>query len=215
MVTNPTHLIIWLSLLASHAAMAYEQPDYKVLSKTDTYEIRQYAAFLTAKTTAQGTYKQAGNQAFRKLFGYISGDNQQQNKLSMTIPVTSQAQPAGENISMTIPVLSEAKDAQPSQASGHTFRFVMPADYNLATLPSPNQQDIIIERVEARVVAARRFGGRSTEKRFLKQQKKLLDTLSKDGITTLGTPNFAVYNGPFTPWLFRRNEVLIDITPPK
>ena len=39
----------------------------------------------------------------------------------------------------------------------------------------------------------------------------MLEALERDGITTTGTPTFARYNAPFTPWFMRRNEVLIVV----
>ena len=49
-------------------AMSYEEPQYKIIKKTDIYEVRRYEQ----RTVAQAKYDQE-NSGFRILFDYISG----------------------------------------------------------------------------------------------------------------------------------------------
>ena len=56
--------------------MAIEEPEYEVLASTDYYEVRRYDSYIIAETDVEGTYKTAGNKAFRILAGNIFGDNQ-------------------------------------------------------------------------------------------------------------------------------------------
>ena len=71
-------------VLFSGGAMAYEEPEYKILQSNDAYEIRQYKDQLAVQTI-QG---EGSSSAFRRLFLYISGSNQASSKISMTVPVT-------------------------------------------------------------------------------------------------------------------------------
>lgn len=67
--------------------------------------------------------------------------------------------------------------------------------------------------VPARTVAVRRYSGFWSERNYRKQETLLLSALTTDNIKTRGAPLLARYNGPFTPWFLRRNEVMIDVDP--
>ena len=70
------------TLLVVQDLMAYSESPYKVVHQTDKYEIRFYEERLVVQT--QYTNQ---NNGFRKLFNYISGNNKQSEKISMTTPV--------------------------------------------------------------------------------------------------------------------------------
>ena len=70
------------TLLVVQDLMAYSESPYKVVHLTDKYEIRFYEERLVVQT--QYTNQ---NNGFRKLFNYISGNNKQSEKISMTTPV--------------------------------------------------------------------------------------------------------------------------------
>ena len=63
-------------------AMAYDGPEYRIISATTEYEVRYYSA----RTVAQVRYR-AGQSGFRALFNYISGQNMAAQKIEMTAPV--------------------------------------------------------------------------------------------------------------------------------
>ena len=70
-------------LTAPVPAMSYEEPEYKVVKKTDVYEVRQYKK----RTVAQIIYGEEDS-GFRVLFDYILGSNKSSKEVEMTIPVT-------------------------------------------------------------------------------------------------------------------------------
>ena len=193
-------------LLLATTTMAYEEPRYEVLERTDHYEVRRYEPYLVAEVDVQGDFGEAGNKAFRLLAGYIFGDNQADEKMSMTAPVESR--PKGDNLrmSMTAPVTSTA-----SAADQYTYAFVMERKYTLDTLPRPRNPRIRLGEQEARVMAVHRYSGRWTEENYRENEAKLLEALSADGRRPIGAPILARYNSPFTPWFMRRNEVMIEI----
>ena len=190
----------------------YEQPAYAVVSAHDGYELRLYEPFLVAETRVSGDFRPAGSEAFRRLAGYIFGDNVPGERMAMTAPVLSQPA-AGVKMSMTVPVLSQRDDTRAGDP-GWTYRFVMERRYNLDTLPGPNDSRVELREVPARWVAARRFSGRWTAERIARQEQSLLAGLAADGIVALGMPELARYNGPMTPRFMRRNEILVDVAPP-
>ena len=65
--TSNYHFIIaamTIFFLSTSNAMAYEEPEYKLIKSTDVYEIRQYQDRLAVETTQS----QSQNGAFRRLF---------------------------------------------------------------------------------------------------------------------------------------------------
>ena len=54
--------------------MTAQQP-YDVIQRNGSYELRRYPEHLVAEVTVTAGFEDAGNKAFRYLFGYISGEN--------------------------------------------------------------------------------------------------------------------------------------------
>ena len=200
-----------LVFISGGNAVAIEEPEYEVLEKRDGYEIRQYSPYIVAETVVQGGFKEAGNTAFRILAGYIFGDNSAKEKMSMTAPVESRPADDGVKMSMTAPVTSQRADDGSDQFA---YRFVMERKYTLDTLPEPNDPRVQLREVEARTVAVNRYSGSWSQSNYDEHETELLTALRKDGIDAIGEPTLARYNGPFTPWFLRRNEVMIDINWP-
>lgn len=195
-------------ILTGANAMAIEEPRYEVIAATDNYEVRRYDPYIIAETDVEGTYKTAGNKAFRILAGYIFGDNRASEKMAMTAPVESRPAEESVKMKMTAPVASA-----PSQDKhgSYTYSFVMESKYSLETLPVPNDPRVRIRVVPERVVAVHRYSGTWSERNYAEHERILLDALAEDGISTRGTPISARYNSPFTLWFMRRNEVLVEI----
>ena len=65
-------------LITGENAMSLEQPEYTVVYKDGDIEYRQYEPYLVSETVIQSTddYNDAGNEGFRRLFGYITGSNE-------------------------------------------------------------------------------------------------------------------------------------------
>jgi hypothetical protein len=178
------------------AVMAIEEPKYTVLRTTDLYEIRDYADRVAVETI-QGDGE---NGAFQRLFKYISGANLQSSKIAMTAPVTQSTK-----IAMTAPVTQSAgKD-------GTAMRFFLPASYTMDTAPVPSDDRVKLVLVRGGIYAVHRYSGRSSVKNFNDAAKTLFDALQRDGITAVGVPIKATYNGPFTPFFLRRNEAMVRI----
>ncbi|MDA9659208.1 heme-binding protein, partial [Candidatus Pelagibacter sp.] len=71
--------IIILGLIITSKGMAYEEANYEVVKKNEIYEIRKYSDRLAIETeiSNQGS-------SFRKLFNYISGNNEDNEEIKMT-----------------------------------------------------------------------------------------------------------------------------------
>ena len=64
-------------------SQSYESHKYETLFSEDNFEVRNYEPVLKAKTYSE----KGSNDNFGKLFRYISGYNEKNQKISMTTPV--------------------------------------------------------------------------------------------------------------------------------
>lgn len=181
-----------------------EQAQYTVIKKTDEYEIRQYAAHIEAQTTVEGSYDNALNEGFSIIAKYIFGGNTKKESIAMTAPVREQKQ-SSEKIAMTAPVVAS------TQGDSRIISFVMPKNYSLATLPTPNDPRVRLVEVPEKKMAVLRFSWFRNSERIQKMEDQLLTSLAKDTVTTVGSPSYAGYNAPWTPPWMARNEVMIEI----
>ena len=201
---NKSWLLFLLFTLSGNAAMAIEEPAYEVLLETKYYEVRRYQSYIVAEIDVDDDFKRAGNSAFRVLAGYIFGDNEPQQKMAMTAPVESRE---GVRMNMTAPVTSQAGTGD----GQYTYAFVMERKYTMDTLPEPTNPDIRLVQRPERIMAVHRYSGTWSEERYREHEKTLLDALAVDRVETTGSPVFARYNAPFTPWFLRRNEIMVEI----
>jgi hypothetical protein len=192
-----------LILFFGSPLMAIETAPYRVVEKDGDFELRQYAPYLVAETLVAGDGDAVGNEGFRRLFAYISGNNRRKQSIAMTAPVTQEKN--SEKIAMTAPVTQE-------QAAGK-FRitFMMPAEYTLESLPEPLDARVALKAEPGRLTAAVQYSGTWSLKRFEEQKQKLEEWIVKRGLKPLAEPIWARYDPPFKPWFLRRNEVLIPV----
>jgi SOUL heme-binding protein len=190
------------AVLASATAMAIEEPRFQVLEQQGSFELREYPSYVVAETRVEADFASAGNIAFQRLFGYISGRNVAQQKIAMTAPVT---QSRGEKIAMTAPV------SQVADGDAYRVAFTLPATYTLKTAPKPLDPTVQIREVPAQLIACWRYTGRWTESNYRDNEDLLREQIAKRGLVTRGEPILARYNPPFTPWFMRRNEVMIPV----
>lgn len=194
LAASPRHAGLFFSavFLVLAPAMAIEEPAYRVLNSEPPFEHRLYSGFVIAETQLTGDFDSASRTGFRRIAGYIFGDNQSSDG-------------ASRKISMTAPVTVE-----PS-STGWRMHFVMPSAERLESLPKPKHPDVSLRRIPEHMVAAVRFSGWTTESAIQEQTARLKVWISEQRLEIAGTPQVARYNDPFTlPWR-RRNEILIPV----
>jgi hypothetical protein len=180
-----------------------EKAEYKVIEKEGKFEIRQYSAQIVAETAVDADFEEAGNIAFDRLFGYISGENRKKESISMTAPVNQRAD--SEKIAMTAPVNQYESEGQ------FIVSFVMPSKYTLESLPQPLDGQVVLRQVQGGKFAAVRYSGSWSRKKYEKQKERLERFTRDKGLNITGQAIFARYDPPFQLPFFRRNEVLIPV----
>lgn len=188
--------------------MATEEPSYAVLEQIEEdIELRLYAPMIVAETeVATDEFGRAGNEGFRRLAGYIFGDNQPRQDIAMTAPVMQAPASDGVDIAMTAPVAQQAIEPGRWRVS-----FVMPAQYTLQSLPAPVDARVALRAVPERRVLAVRFGGNWSERRAAAQLERLQAVLTSRGWSARSAPVSARYNAPWTLPFLKRNEWLIEV----
>ena len=199
---------ILLAVVHGRSLMAREAPSYTVLATRDPFEIRRYQPHVVAETTVEGSFDAAGDEAFRRLAGFIFGNNDGGRAAAVTTraAVDGAAQTAeGTRIAMTVPVSMDRRDGR------WVMAFPMPSRFTLATLPKPADPRVTLREQPGEIVAALRFSGRGNESAFEEKAALLRAALRDADIGTAEPPVLARYDAPWTPWFLRRNEVLIRL----
>jgi hypothetical protein len=208
---KPIDLLLGALILGFSAmASAYEQPRYDVIGKYDDFEVRRYAPYLVAETAIDGAYEEGRNAAFRRLFGYITGNNKTDERIEMTVPVTS----TPRDRSAVGATNGSGASASEAGANVSVMQFMVPGKFTMETVPEPRDPRVRIRMLGEQVFAVRRYSGRWTEENYRENEDLLRRQLTAAGIAAKGPSVFAAYNGPFTPWFLRRNEVMIPVEIP-
>ena len=176
-------LLILFSILALNTqTMAYEEANYKIVKENKKYEIRKYPDRLVIETNSiQGN-------GFRKLFNYISGNNEDSEEIKMTVPVT-----------------------QETKNGNMTMQFYLPSKFNKDNTPKPHNSEIKVLTIEGGYYAVIKYSGRSSDKNFLKNKDILEKELKQDNLIIVSPPIRASYNSPFTLPMLKRNEVMYKV----
>jgi hypothetical protein len=217
------HLWAVSLLLIGAPVMAVEEPPFEVVDKLGEVEVRSYPSLIVAETEVSGEFDRVGNQAFRRLAGYIFGGNRvagnagEGEKIAMTAPVAMRPA-ASARIDMTAPVSlraagPEAPSSGPDIPAGGTWvmSFTMPSSWTLETLPRPLDPLVTLRRTPARKVAVLRFSGSWSAERFAEQERRLRSQLANSRWRAVGAAESMRYDPPWTLWFLRRNEVALPV----
>jgi DNA gyrase inhibitor GyrI len=164
----------------------YESAPYRVVRADGKFELRDYPALTVAETPLGGTGG-GDNGSFMRLFRFIGGSNQAQQKISMTTPVFMSG--SGTNATMA---------------------FVMPAKLETANVPRPADPRVQVRAFEAGRFAVLRFSGRRSPANEAKARERLQQWMQAEGLKALSPPVYAYFDPPWTPSFLRRNEVMIQ-----
>lgn len=172
------YLLLLLSI--TMFSQGYETQKYEVIKQIEDIEIRFYPPSLMAKVDSGG--------GFSKLFQYISGKNDKNQKIAMTTPVH-----------MT------------NENNKSTMVFVLPSKYTLDNIAAPKDKNIEVYNSKPGYYAAITYGGYSNSEKVKKNHYNLLNKLKTESFKVLNDmPIVLSYNSPYKVFN-RRNEVLVEI----
>lgn len=161
----------------------YQEPHFELIDKDGAFELRRYAPFVSV-ATSDDTLRGSG---FGRLFSFISGKNQSQEKMPMTIPVLND-----------------------TEAS--TMEFVLPLHMvKKSDAPKPVSDQEEIKEYHLNLTAVVRFSGRSSQEKIDIQTEMLRAWCDQKGYKPTKAPLIARYNAPMTPGFLRRNEIILQI----
>lgn len=174
-----------LAPLLATTVNAIEEPAYTVERawESEQIEIRRYAPRVMAVTTMQGN----DDDGFRVLAGYIFGGNATEQKIAMTAPV------------------------QQSMAGEAEMAFMMPAEYALEDLPTPDDERVGFEEAPAYTAAVIQFSGWASADKADEHWQRLRQFLIAEEIDIEGKPTLNQYNPPWTLPFLRRNEIIVPV----
>jgi hypothetical protein len=173
----------------SNSRAATPTAAYKTIKREGDFELRAYETLHLAKVTLPATDKRSKNMdgSFMKLFRFIDGQNEREEKISMTTPV-----------------IVERGDKESSMS------FVMPEITVAKGLPTP-KGDVKFAKIPPVKIAVVRFAGVSNNQKEAEKLTALQAWMTKEKLTPQLTPLFAFYDPPWTLGFMRRNEVLLRV----
>ena len=196
---------VFMSACSVFGNSGVEIAPYKVLEQDGAIEIRHYESLVLVTTDMPGGMEEGQNEAFQRLFKYISGENEPKREIAMTAPVIMQNQDAGQKIEMTAPVFMG------NQGETQTMSFVLPAQYDFQSAPKPSNSSVRLQEMKDYTVAALQFSGLLNEKNIQRHHGLLQDWIDKSLYKETGSYMTAGYNPPWTLPFLRRNEILIPV----
>lgn len=165
--------------------MATETIQYKVLHKDHSIELREYSEILLASTkTNPNNYNESG---FNRIFNYISGQNEANQKISMTSPVVTYQE--GEQL---------------------VTGFYVPSQYDKTTVPKP-QGDVFINTIEPSIYVVITFYGAWNKHNYDQHHLELLNYINQHSYQIKSSPFIMRYNAPYIPDHQKRNEIAYQI----
>ena len=163
-----------------------EEAPYTVLASMGAYEIRDYPNL----TLVESSCSKEESDNFGRLFKYIQGANDEEQKIPMTAPVFMQYSDSGIE----------------------TMSFVMPEDMDFEDTPMPKNSRVSVKQSEGGQYAVYRYKGRNNSKREAKALDALQEWVQLQEFPCDDQATFAGYDSPMVPGFMRRNEVLLKLT---
>lgn len=175
-----------LVLMGCKATRAgYESAPYKVVRADGKFEVRDHPALRVVETPMTGGGS-GSDGSFNRLFRFITGGNEAQQKIAMTTPVFMSG---GD--------------------SNATMAFVLPANLKTGQAPTPTDGAVKVRELEAGRFAVLRFSGGRNATKEAETLGRLTKWMAAEGMGVLSPPMYGYFDPPWTPAFLRRNEVML------
>ena len=183
--------LLCMNMIRGLSNTKLETPEYQLLKKSGSFEVREYAPMVIARTLVDADFKEATSTGFRRVANYIFGGNNKRMEIAMTAPVISNS-----------PI--DVKDS-------YEIAFVMPKSHNIEILPEPDNSNVQVLERNFGQVAVISFGGWATKSRVERYHDKLKEWVVKENYNLKGDFMVAQYNSPWILPPFRHNEIMVQV----
>jgi len=165
-----------------------KEPTYKLIKQDNPYELRHYQSYTLVESRDSDLRGYGG---FQLAFDFIQGENDRNQKISMTAPVVNRINETGVE----------------------TTAFVMPPEMEFDNVPQPNTPTLKKIFIPERVIAVFKFSFNPKMDIIRKNEQKLIEWIEKQDYRIIGPLQLARYNPPFIPGFLKRNELWIEVIP--
>jgi hypothetical protein len=167
----------------------YESAPYSVVRSDGKFELRDYPS-LTVVETPMAQPGNGADGSFNRLFRFITGRNEAQQKIAMTTPVFMSG-----------------------SSSNSTMAFVMPAKLKATDVPKPADESVKVRELAPGRFAVLRFSGGRNADNESKALIRLQTWMQAQGLRVLSAQVYGYFDPPWTPAFLRRNEVMLRTDP--
>jgi len=192
---NPLKLIAMIAGLGTLAGLmatgcgtvrgGYESAPYQVARASGKFEVRDYPA-LTVVETPMARGGEGPDGSFNRLFRFITGGNESEQKIAMTTPVFMSG-----------------------NETNATMAFVMPAKMKTGEIPKPSDGSVTVRELAAGRFAVLRYSGGRNTANEAEALERLRAWMKAEGLKEMSPPIYGYFDPPWTPAFLRRNEVML------
>ena len=177
--------VVW-QVYTVYSNKKFENMDQQFIGSINNVNFKIYSEYTLASVKMDGKSLNNAKGKFSVLANYIFGGNSDNKQIAMTSPVIY------------------------NMSNYATFSFIMPDDYELSNLPSPNSKEISFKTKKNQCIASISFGGFVNNENCKENYLKLLEVLNANDISHSNDYMLAVYNSPYQ-IINRKNEIWIEV----
>jgi hypothetical protein len=164
----------------------YETLSNEIIGSINSVDFKIYNNYTKASVNNKAYNMNSASSNFPVLANYIFGGNKDNTKMAMTSPVLY------------------------NMSNKSSFSFIMPKQFEINNLPSPDTEKIFFETVKNQCVAVMEFSGFANEKNCAVKHLELLNILKKNNIAYNNDFMIAVYQPPYQ-LINRKNEIWVEV----
>jgi len=177
--------VVW-QVYTVYSNKKFENMDQQLIGSINNVNFKIYSEYILASVKMDGKSLNNAKGKFSVLANYIFGGNSDNKQIAMTSPVIY------------------------NMSNYATFSFIMPDDYEVSNLPSPNSKEISFKTKKNQCIASISFGGFVNNENCNENYLKLLEVLNANDISHSNDYMLAVYNSPYQ-IINRKNEIWIEV----
>ena len=177
--------IVW-QFYGSYTNKKYETLSNEIIGSINSIDFKIYDRYTKASVLTEAYNMNSASRNFPVLANYIFGGNKDSIQMAMTSPVLYK------------------------MSNKSSFSFIMPLEFEINNLPSPNTEKIFFETINNQCIAVIKFSGFANEKNCTAKHLELLNILKKNNIECNSDFIIAVYQPPYLV-INRKNEIWVEV----